>query len=199
MLKLIATAVLAFTFAFFQGPADHRALAQDQIKLPPVVKSGGTPLMDALNGRHSERGFKSDPLSERQLSEILWAAAGVNRDDGRLTIPTARDRKEIAVYAVLPTGVYKYDAAQNALNLALAGDFTQEYAASPLTLLFAAPNNSMGALHVGSAYQSAGLYCASADLANVVKLTGIDVLKGKLALDDGFEVLAVQSVGLPSE
>ena len=93
--------------------------------------------------------------------------------------------------------MYVYDAAKNLLSLALAGDFTKKYGSSPLTLLYAAPNNVMGGLHAGSAYQGVGLYCASEGLSNVVKTTGADALKGQLPLPSGYEVLVVQSVGLP--
>jgi hypothetical protein len=177
--------------------AAPEAMAQDTIQLPAVQASGGKPLMDALAARHSERSFKEDALSEKQLSELLWAAYGVNREDGKRTVPTARGRNELAVYAVLKTGVYLYDPAKNALTLALAGDHTGDYAKSPLTVLYAAPDNVMGGMHVGSAYQGAGLYCASEGLANVVKSTGADNLKGQLVLPEGFQVLVVQSVGLP--
>ncbi|MDR1080398.1 MAG: SagB/ThcOx family dehydrogenase [Deltaproteobacteria bacterium] len=173
------------------------AMAQDTIQLPAVEKTGGMPLLEALAARHSERGIKEDALSEKQLSEILWSAFGVNRDDGKRVIPTARGKNELAVYAVLTTGVYLYDPAKNVLTLELAGDHTADYEKSPLTLLFAAPDNVVGGLHAGSAYQGAGLYCASAGLANVVKGTGADNLKGQLKLPDGFEVLVVQLIGLP--
>jgi nitroreductase len=173
------------------------AVAQDSIQLPAVTASGGKPLMEALGARHSDRSFKEGALTEKQLAEILWAAYGVNREDGKRTIPTARGRNELAVYAVLKTGVYLYDPAGNRLTLELAGDHTELYAKSPLTLLYAGPDDTRGALHAGSAYQNAGLYCASEGLANVVKTTGADALDGRLKLPDGYRVLVVQSVGLP--
>jgi hypothetical protein len=173
-------------------------MAQDQIKLPEVTKSGGKPLFDTLATRHSTRDFKaSATLSEKQLSELLWAAVGINRPDGKRTIPTARGKNEIQVYAVLPSGVYLYDPEKLTLDLALAGDHTKDYGKSPVTFLYAAPESVMGGLHAGSAYQNAGLYCASENLANVVKTTGADNLKGQLKLPDGYAVLVVQSVGLP--
>jgi hypothetical protein len=153
------------------------------------------PLNEALASRASNRSFSPQALDDKDLSQILWSAFGVTRDDGKRTIPTARDRKELAVYAVLTTGVYLYNAENNTLTLALEGDFTKKYANSPLTLLYAAPDNKFGALHAGSAYQSVGLYCASANLANVVKTTGADELKGQLKLPDDYQVLVVQSIG----
>ncbi|MDR2339401.1 MAG: nitroreductase family protein [Deltaproteobacteria bacterium] len=187
----------ALAVAVALGLMATSAMAQDSIQLPAPAKTGGKPLFDAMSARKSDRNFKPDELTPAQLSGILWSAFGITRDDGKRTIPTARGRNELQVYAVLKTGVYLYDAESNTLKLALAGDFTQEYAKSPLTLLYAAPNEVLGGLHAGSAYQSVGLYCASEGLANVVKVTGADELKGKLKLPSGYEVLVVQSIGLP--
>jgi hypothetical protein len=52
-------------------------------------------------------------------------------------------------------------------------------------------------MHVGSLYQNAGLYCASAGLASVVKATGASALDGELKLPQGYKVLIVQPVGFP--
>jgi hypothetical protein len=168
------------------------------LTLPFPVKTGGLPLNDALNKRHSDRKFQAAPLSLPQISQILWSAFGVNREASSMrTIPTAHNRQNLAVYAVLPDGVWLYDAAQNQLTLQLAGNFTSLYGESPLTLLYAAPisDGVVGGLHAGSAYQSVGLYCASEGLANVVKTTGIDALLDKLTLIEGYKVLVVQSIG----
>ncbi|MDR1037644.1 MAG: nitroreductase family protein [Deltaproteobacteria bacterium] len=192
-LRLSLILAIALSWSMSAPPA----MAQDTVQLSAVEKTGGKPLMEALAARHSERSFKEDALTDKQLSEILWAAYGVNREDGKRVIPTSRGRNELAVYAVLKTGVYLYDPAQNALTLALAGDHTAKYAKSPLTVLYAAPDNTTGGFHAGSAYQGVGLYCASEGLANVVKSTGADELKGQLTLPDGFQVLVVQSIGQP--
>jgi hypothetical protein len=190
-----AMVVLAFVLAYTQ--ATPNVYAQESIQLPEPSKSGGMPLYEALSKRHSTRSFKADELNQNQLSGILWSAFGVNRPDGKRTIPTARGKNELQVYAVLHSGVYLYIPDSNTLTLALTGDFTKKYGDSPLTLLFAAPNEILGGFHAGSAYQSVGLYCAAEGLANVVKTTGKDELKGKLTLPSGYEVLVVQSIGLP--
>jgi hypothetical protein len=174
-----------------------QAAAPPEIRLEPAVKTGGLPLNEALAARHSDRNIKADELAPAQLSGILWSAFGVNRDGGKRTIPTSHGKNELAVYAVLKDGVYAYDAEQHKLTLALEGDFLGEYGKSPLIILYAAPDSVMGGLHAGSAYQNVGLYCASAGLANVVKTSGADALKGKLTLPEGYQVLAVQHIGLP--
>ena len=69
---------------------------------------------------------------------------------------------------------------------------------APLFLIYAAPDDDEAAgLHIGSLYQNAGLYCASAQLGSVVKLTGADEADDLLALPNGYEVLIVQPVGHP--
>jgi hypothetical protein len=176
------------------------ALAQETIQLPAVAKDGGKPLMQALAARKSDRQFKPEAIPEAQLAAILWAAYGTSRDDTHRTIPTSRGHNELAVYAVTAAGVYAYDPVANTLTLALEGDHTAEYGASsppPLTLLYAAPDNTVGGMHAGSAYQNVGLYCASEGLNNVVKTTGSDNLKGQLKLPANFQVLVVQSIGQP--
>ncbi|MDR2611985.1 MAG: nitroreductase family protein [Deltaproteobacteria bacterium] len=203
MITSLKTPLLVFlaagcALAACWASAPPAALAQDTIQLPAVTPAGGKPLLEALAARHSDRTFNPDTaLTDKQLSELLWSAFGVNRPDGKRTIPTAHGRSELSVFAVLKTGVYLYDPAANTLTLALAGDHTTKYAKSPLTVLYAAPDNLTGAFHAGSAYQNVGLYCASEGLANVVRTTGADELKGRLSLPEGFQVLVVQSIGLP--
>ena len=88
--------------------------AQD-ITLPAAQRSGGMPLMEALNNRKSTRQFDSSrPLSQQQLADLLWAACGYNRED-KLTIPTALNRQEVTIYAIMPDGAYRYDARNNVL------------------------------------------------------------------------------------
>ncbi|MDR0354669.1 MAG: nitroreductase family protein [Deltaproteobacteria bacterium] len=190
---------LAFLAPVWLGSAPALA-AEGDIVLPAPAKSGGAPILDALSKRKSHRSFKSDSLAPEQLSAILWAAFGVSRDDDHRTIPTWRGGKDLAVYAVLSSGVYLYNPVANTLEKVLSGDRTGEYGGAPLTLLYAGPtdNGQVGGFHSGSAYQSAALYCASEGLANVVKVTGADALKDELKPPNGWSVLVVQSIGFPA-
>src|SRR4030065_917811 len=86
-------------------------LAQDTtaIKLPPPEMAGGKPLMQALRERRSTREFDSRELPPQLLSNLLWAANGVNRpDSGKRTAPSARDWREIDVYVATAKGVYRH-------------------------------------------------------------------------------------------
>ena len=154
--------------------------------------------MQALSLRKSDRTFSTRSLSDQDLSNLLWACWGVNRSDGRRTVPTAQNSQRVAVYVALETGVWLYDGAKNELTLALEGDTRKKFGNWPTTLLFTAPEGDRAAgMHVGSLYQNAGLYCASAGLSNVVKLTGSDALDGILKLPQGYKVFVVHSIGYP--
>jgi hypothetical protein len=74
--------------------------------LPPPSRAGGMPLMEALQHRQSQRNFSTQPLSEQLLSDLLWAAAGVNRPaEGGRTAPSALHAQEVDLHVALPNGL----------------------------------------------------------------------------------------------
>ncbi len=103
-------------------PRPARGDARATIKLPAPDKRGGLPLMQALAKRRSSREFQHKPLPLPVLSNLLWAAFGVNRRGGGRTAPSAIDSQEIDVYVALPNGAYLYDAQAHALRLVAASD-----------------------------------------------------------------------------
>jgi len=170
--------------------------AQKTVQLPQPDKAGGKPLMEALNLRHTQRSISAKPLPLQELSNLLWATWGVNRPDGKRTAPTARNNQKIEVYAVLADGVWLYDGVKNVLVQVLSSDERGKYSPAGVTLLYAADStDSFAGMHVGSLYQNAGLYCASAGLANVVKASGKDALKGVLPLQKNYEVFIIHTIG----
>lgn len=178
------------------------AVADVLVELPAPQKSGGLSVLEALGSRHVERAFDERTLPMQEVSNVLWAACGVNREDGRLTVPTALNRQLVGVYAVLPDGVYRYDAKQNVLEQVLKGDgYLKTYAnGAPMVLLHAAQESERySAMHVGSMYENVALYCASAGLANVMKAQETDKLEGKLSLPDGWKIYMIQPVGYPAK
>ncbi len=87
------------------------------IALPRPNQQGGVALAEALRRRHSTREFSTRDLSEEVLSNLLWAAFGVNRPDtGGRTAPSAHDWEEIDLYVAMAKGLYLYDAGRHALN-----------------------------------------------------------------------------------
>jgi len=71
-----------------------------------AADGGRKPLMQALKDRQTSRSFSSEKLPEQMLSNLLWAADGVNRADGKRTAPTAMNRQEIDVYVATADGLY---------------------------------------------------------------------------------------------
>jgi SagB-type dehydrogenase family enzyme len=191
------------------------ALAQtaESIALPPPDTSGGKPLMGVLKERKSERAFRTEKLSSQVLSNLLWAAFGINRPDGRRTAPSALNRQEIAVYVTLPEGVYLYDAKAHRLEKIISGDLraatgTQPFVAEAfLNLVYVAdyammPDTSdadkilYSGADTGFIGQNVYLYCASEGLATVIR-AGIDrdALGKALKLRPTQKITLAQSVG----
>ena len=191
-------AVAVVSGFLFVPDAQAANSAGKSLSLPQPQIAGGKPLMEALAARSANRRFADKPVSNQELSNLLWATWGINRPDGRRTAPTARNTQAIQVYVALDNGVWLYDAAKNELVLALAQDTRAKFGGAPVTLLFAVPEaDKFGSMHAGSLYQNAGLYCASSGLANVVKASGADALKGLLSLPPGYAVVIIQAIGWP--
>jgi len=97
-----------------------------RITLPPPVRSGGKPIMDAFSHRRTTRRFATTDLDEATLGQLLWAANGINRsgadDDSGRTAPSVLALHEIDVYAALPYGMYCYEPLQHCLDLVSAVD-----------------------------------------------------------------------------
>jgi len=187
------------------------------IQLPPPVTQGGMPLMQALAGRHTSREFASAPLPLQTLSNLLWAAFGVNREDGHRTAPSARNWQETDLYVFLPDGVYLYDATANLLQPVLPGDHRaaagqQEFVKeAPLNLVYVADYARMGdaspedkalysAADAGFIAQNVYLFCASEGLSVVVRgwVDREEVVR-LLNLRSDQKVILAQTVGYPKK
>ncbi|MDR2805282.1 MAG: nitroreductase family protein, partial [Dysgonamonadaceae bacterium] len=113
-IALLASALL-FTFT---------TVAQEltTIQLNAPSKERGSNVMEALANRRSTREFSPEKLHLQDLSDLLWAANGVNRPDGRRTAATARNNQDIDVYVILEEGAYLYDAKAHTLVPVATGD-----------------------------------------------------------------------------
>ena len=158
--------------------------AQD-IKLPAPKTKGGMPLMEALQKRVTNREFSDKMLSDQQLSDLLWAANGINRDNGKRTAPSARNCQEIDIYVFIEKGVFLYVPEKNLLKQVIKEDkrkmaARQPFVAdAPVLLMFVANYDKMtgmdkeakefyGATDAGFVSQNVYLYCASEGLSTVV-------------------------------
>lgn len=180
------------------------AAAQTLQPLPSPETTGGMPVLQAMAGRRSTRSFGDKAVDEQTLSNILWAAYGENRADGRRTIPTALNEQDLAVYVAKSDGVWLYDAHKNALQPVAEENILplfnrQDYMAKvPLVLIYVGSDDERGfaAMHAGSAYQNVGLYAASAGLADVVRgYFDHDAVGKALNLPQGQKVIISQAVG----
>jgi SagB-type dehydrogenase family enzyme len=181
--------------------------AQD-VNLPAPDRSGGKPLMQALNERKSIRSYQDKELTLQQLSDLLWAANGFNRDDKR-TAPTANNRQELELYVTTKNGVYFYDARNHLLKEVKNGDYraqtgSQDFVAqAALNLIFVSDSNKMSGRQYaytdcGFVAQNVYLYCASEGLGVVVRGSfDKDKLSNLLNLSSNQEVLLTQTVGYP--
>jgi nitroreductase len=203
---------LFFTAFVFWG---HLLVAQsvDTLYLPDPVKQGGKPLMNALNDRHSTRSYLDKELTMQQMADMLWAANGINRPDGRRTAPSARNKQEIDIYITLAHGIFLYDAVKNALICISGDDIREKTGGQPwvkvaaVNILFvcdksrAASQDQTGVMvnagfTAGACAQNVYLYCASEGLGSVVRGSfNADELRGMLKLADQQVIIMAQTVG----
>lgn len=101
-----------------------KTMDSEKISLVMPQESGIT-LYEAMKNRASIRDYADEGLTLEQLSGILWAAAGQNRPDGKLTTPSAMGLYPIKVYVILPNGVYLYSSKDHDLTLVKKGDHRQ--------------------------------------------------------------------------
>ena len=194
----------------------------DSTPLPAPEKAGGMSLLQALSERHSAREFADTDLTPQQLSNLLWAAAGVNRPDGKKVYPTALGIQDTLVYVLTREGVYKYDPEANALSLVEEGDHRmdtttgQDFAGKAAVNLAYVHDASLwdslrnmkgwstpkelvvqwGFAHTGAAMQNAYLYAASQGWNAVVRGSFDQAKLSKLLkLSEGQSVTLVQSIG----
>lgn len=92
------------------------------IPLPAPAQQGRLSLEEALARRRSVRAYTQEPLTPRELGQLLWAAQGITSSQGLRTAPSAGARYPLELYAVLPEGVYRYEPQRHQLAHHLAGD-----------------------------------------------------------------------------
>lgn len=189
-----------------------------RLTLPPPQREGGLPLMQALQRRQSQRAFAPGALSPQQLSDLLWAAAGINRPAlGGRTTPSAMNAQELQVFAALPQGLYRYLPEAHALQLEVVSDvravtgyqdfvdvaaldlvYVADHAA--MKLVPAARREAYACAAAGAAAQNVYLYCASAGLATVLRgWFDARALAEAMGLGPDEQLLLTQTVGLPGE
>ena len=199
-----------FLVAFFAAVLIGEAA---NFQLPQPGPGGDMTLTQALKNRRTVREYELRELNQSELASLLWAACGVNRADGRRTAPTGRNVQDIDVYVMLPTGVYRYLAQQNQLELVNAGDHRaaagkQAFAATaPVNLFYvqdlaramnADEKNTArhGGIHAGAIMQNVYLFCAANGFGTVARdMLDREKLAAVLKLDSTQQIILGQSVG----
>ena len=194
------------------------AAAQSPVELPKPKMEGGKPLLQALKERQSIREFSNQKLPPQVLSNLLWAASGINRpDSGRRTSPTASNRQELDIYVAMAEGLYVYEPKEHRLQPVSADDvrgatggqpFVRE---APVNLVYVADFTRMGnssdenkvfysATDTGFISQNVYLYCASEGLATVVR-GSVDraPLAKAMKLRSEQRIILAQTVGYPKQ
>jgi nitroreductase len=203
---LLSTAIATATPAF----ADSTVRT-----LPPPRREGGKPLMQAFALRRSIREYADRPLPDQVLSDLLWAAFGVNRPSGDRTAPYWRHIMVIDVYAAMADGVWFYDPKQHALLPHLKADIRAQtglqdfVGTAPLNLIYVAHGERMkdvapadrrlyASVDTGFIGQNVYLYCASEGLASVFR-GAVDYNRLDKTMQLGAEqfVTFAQTVGYP--
>ena len=175
--------------------------------------------MEVLRERRSSREFDPRPLNSQQLSNLLWAAFGVNRPEtGMRTAPSALNIREMKLYAVMPQGTYVYDPLLNCLEPIAAGDLRKKSAQqpelreAPVHIVLVADYNKyknaneatkqrftlLSHAHAGFIGQNIYLYCASEGLSTcfVTRFSHAALSKALGLLEDQL-LLYTQAVGYP--
>lgn len=215
------TKVLLCTRLLLAVVVSHSVILAQELKPVELLKpqmDGGRPLMQALKNRSSSRSFSSERLPPQVLSNLLWAAFGVNRpDSGKRTAPSAMNKQEIDIYVATAGGLYVYDAQGQKLNPVLAEDVraatgTQPFVKeAPLNLVYVADLAKAGgespedrilypAADTGFIAQNVYLFCASEGLATVVR-GSVDrpALSKLMKLRPEQKIMLAQTVGYPKK
>ena len=191
------------------------ALAAQPVVLPAPRSQGGKPLIEALRLRRSIREYSEQPLPPQVLSDLLWAAFGINRPSGDRTAPYWRHIMVIDVYAAMADGVWLYDPKQHKLLPHLSADIRaqtglQDFVArAPLNLVYVAHGERMqdiaaeerrlyASVDTGFIGQNVYLFCASEGLATVFRgAVDYSKLNEAMQLNAGQFVTFAQTVGYP--
>ncbi|MFZ2313825.1 MAG: SagB/ThcOx family dehydrogenase [Methylobacter sp.] len=189
------------------------------MKLPQPQYEKGMPLMQALHSRKSTREFSAEKLPPQMLSDLLWAASGVNRPEtGGRTAPSTRNWQDIDIYVSTADGLYLFDAKSHTLKLIEAKDIRvltgmQDFVGNaPVNLIYVSDFTRMdssysqedkkitAAIDTGFISQNVYLYCASTGLATVVRgSVDKEALAKAMKLNSTQWIVVAQSVGYPKK
>lgn len=197
-----------------------KTMDSEIITLAAPQENGAT-ILDALKNRSSVREFADEGLTLEQLSGVLWAAAGQNRPDGKLTAPSALALYPIRVYAVIANGIYLYNSKEHKLTLVKKGDHMkltggQEFVyTAPLNIMYVADLDAYAerlggmpeadqlrlcALDGAGYCQNANLYVAANGMGSVTRggAPGPEFLRA-IEAPASYRFILAQTIGIPKK
>ncbi len=206
MKKLFLTSCLIMATTLF--------VSAQNVKLPEPDKNVSMTLYQALQQRKSVREYSTKDIDDMKLSQLLWAAVGINRPDGHLTAPTAVNAQDITVYVCRKDGAYLYVAKDNTLQKVSDKDLRESVAANqkfaavaPISLVIVTDNAKFrggstngptisGAIDAGYVSQNIDLACEALGLCTVPRATmDKDALKKELKLTDSQNPILNHPIG----
>ena len=222
-----AFTVLAATTSNFAQKVAGSVQDLQPITLPKPQTNGGKSVLAALQNRRTIRNISPQKLSPQMLSNLLWAAFGVNRDKASFgkpgrTAASASNSQEIDLYVALPEGVYLYEAIPHRLTPVVSGDFRaragrRAAATAPVNIFYVVdrnrydmgpgqPDRNIGDPEVQKSYYYVGtgliaanvyLFAASQGLAAWFHNCDKRNIAKELKLRSEQSVLFAQTVGYP--
>ena len=206
MKKLFLTSCLIMVSTLF--------VSAQNVKLPEPDKNVSMTLYQALQQRKSVREYSTKDIDDMKLSQLLWAAVGINRPDGHLTAPTAINAQDITVYVCRKDGAYLYVAKDNTLQKVSDKDLRKSVASAqafaadaPISLVIVTDNAKFrggstngptisGAIDAGYVSQNIDLACEALGLCTVPRATmDKETLKKELKLTDSQNPILNHPIG----
>ena len=218
--KTLLAAVAALSFFSLAASAADATPAMIPLDKPDTTR--GLPVMQALAVRSSPHEWTDKVLSQQDLSDLLWAANGINRpNSGKRTAPSALNAQDIEVYVFTKEGVYHYDAKAQALATVTTGDHrkdiviqhdpTKAVTIAPVELLLVSDGNKFpfgtpqqrkewGLIDAGIVSQNISIFCAGTGLSTRPRAS-VDAVKAAkiLGLKEGENVVLEHPVGWTDE
>lgn len=189
-------------------------VSAQNVKLPEPDKNVSMTLYQALQQRKSVREYSTKDIDDMKLSQLLWAAVGINRPDGHLTAPTAVNAQDITVYVCRKDGAYLYVAKDNTLQKVSDKDLRKSVASAqafaadaPISLVIVTDNTKFrggstngptisGAIDAGYVSQNIDLACEALGLCTVPRATmDKETLKKELKLTDSQNPILNHPIG----
>ena len=189
-------------------------VSAQNVKLPEPDKNVSMTLYQALQQRKSVREYSTKDIDDMKLSQLLWAAVGINRPDGHLTAPTAVNAQDITVYVCRKDGAYLYVAKDNTLQKVSDKDLRKSVASAqafaaeaPISLVIVTDNAKFrggstngptisGAIDAGYVSQNIDLACEALGLCTVPRATmDKETLKKELKLTDSQNPILNHPIG----